>query len=170
MLHSLRQQIATNRFAPLSGLRRFGRRDDGSMAVFSVFVFFAMLLVGGLAIDMMRNENERVRMQNTADRAVLAATSLRENVSNATPQQIVDAYFAAEGLTAQLGGRVIVEEDAETGRTVTVVPCSPSRTSISRSAQVSAAMSRVPTLAVVSPARIEPVMVSSGNEALTRTS
>ena len=122
MLHSLRHQIATNRFAPLSGLRRFGRRDDGSMAVFSVFVFFAMLLVGGLAIDMMRNENERIRMQNTADRAVLAATSLRENVSNATPQQIVDAYFAAEGLTAQLGGRVIVQDDPQAGRTVTVVP------------------------------------------------
>lgn len=103
-------------------LRGFARNDEGSMAVFSVFVFFAMLLVGGLAIDMMRHENERVHMQNTADRAVLAATMLRENVSNATPQQIVEAYFAADGLTAQLAGRVTVTEDAQTGRTVTVVP------------------------------------------------
>lgn len=103
-------------------LRGFARKDDGSIAVFSVFVFVAMLLVGGLAIDMMRHENERIRMQNTADRAVLAATMLRDNVSEATPQQIVEAYFAAEGLTDQLAARVIVDDDAETGRTVTVVP------------------------------------------------
>jgi len=113
---------ARTRINPLAGLRRFGQREDGSMAVFAVFVFFAMLLVGGLAVDMMRHENVRIRMQNTADRAVLAATMLRENVSGATPQQIVESYFAAEGLSAQLGGRVTVEESAETGRTVTVTP------------------------------------------------
>lgn len=103
-------------------LKTLARRDDGSMAVFSVFVFFAMLLVGGLAIDMMRHENERIRMQNTADRAVLAATMLRANVSEATPQQLVEAYFAAEGLSPQLAGRVVVGGDNETGRTVTVIP------------------------------------------------
>jgi len=108
--------------SPFGRLRAFSGQDDGSMAVFSVFVFFAMLLVGGLAIDMMRHENERIRMQNTADRAVLAATMLRENVSEATPQQIVEAYFAAEGLSAQLGGRVYVDESDANVRTVTVVP------------------------------------------------
>ncbi|MCB1398354.1 MAG: VWA domain-containing protein [Rhodobacteraceae bacterium] len=105
-----------------AGIHQFARQDNGSMAVFSVFVFFAMLLVGGLAIDMMRHENERIRMQNTADRSVLAATMLRENVSEATPQQIVEAYFAAEGLSTQLNGRIDVDEDPDTGRTVTVVP------------------------------------------------
>jgi hypothetical protein len=47
---------------------------------------------------------------------------LRENASGATPEQIVNAYFAAEGLTAQLDGRVDVVDDPETGRTVTVAP------------------------------------------------
>lgn len=107
---------------PGAGIRRFLRNDNGSMAVFSLFVFFAMLLTGGLAVDMMRHENERIRMQNTADRAVLAATMLRENVSEATPLQIVTAYFAAEGLEAQLAGRVTVASDDESGRTVTVFP------------------------------------------------
>jgi len=92
------------------------------MTVFAVFVFLAMLLVGGLAVDMMRYENERIRMQNTADRAVLAATMLRENVSEATPDQIVEAYFAAEGLTDQLNSQVIIDGDQESGRSVTVVP------------------------------------------------
>ncbi|WP_461470385.1 vWA domain-containing protein, partial [Pararhodobacter sp.] len=54
--------------------------------------------------------------------SVLAATMLRENVSGATPEQIVEAYFAAEGLSAQLAGRVEVQDDPETGRTVTVAP------------------------------------------------
>lgn len=103
-------------------LHSFLHGERGSMAVFSVFVFFAMLLVGGLALDMMRHENERIRMQNTADRAVLAATMLRDDPSGATPQQLVEAYFAAEGLSAQLAGRVIVEGDSDSDRTVTVVP------------------------------------------------
>ncbi len=105
-----------------ASLRRFGTDEAGTMAVFSVFVFVAMLMVAGLAIDLMRHENERLRMQGTADRAVLAATMLRENVSGATPEQILTAYFAAEGLEAQLGTNFSVEEDPEVGRTVTVVP------------------------------------------------
>ena len=98
------------------------RAEAGSMSVLAVFVFVAMLLMGGLAIDLMRHENERLRMQSTADRAVLAATMMRQNSANATPTQIINSYFAAEGLTAQLGGRVSVVDDEETGRTVTVVP------------------------------------------------
>ena len=102
--------------------RNFARREDGTFAVFSLFVFVAMILVSGLAIDLMRHENERLRMQGVADRAVLAATMLRENVSDATPEQILNAYFAAEGLEDQLAGRFSVVEDEETGRTVTVAP------------------------------------------------
>ncbi|WP_417598848.1 pilus assembly protein TadG-related protein [Pararhodobacter oceanensis] len=121
--HKYGTQVFFGRSARFSRvLRRFQTDQSGSMAVFAVFVFFAMLLMGGLAVDMMRHENERIRMQNTADRAVLAATMLRENVSEATPEQIVNSYFAAEGLTAQLDNRVIVEGDAESGRSVTVVP------------------------------------------------
>ena len=92
------------------------------MAVFSMFVFVAMVLFGGLAIDMMRYENERIRMQGTADRAVLAATMLRENENNPTPEQILRAYFAAEGLSEQLGDNFRIDEDDEDGRVVTVAP------------------------------------------------
>ncbi len=101
---------------------RFLRRDEGSFAVFSLFVFVAMLLVAGLAIDLMRHENVRLRMQGLTDRAVLAATMLRDNPSNATPEQILNAYFAAEGMQEQLAGRYSIVEDEETGRTITVVP------------------------------------------------
>lgn len=97
------------------------RREDGSMTVFAVFVFVAMLMVAGIAVDTMRIEHERVRMQGATDRAVLAATMLRENVSGATPEQIAEAYMAAEGLTPQLDGRVDVET-FEGGRRVTLSP------------------------------------------------
>jgi len=91
------------------------------MTVFGVFVFVAMLLIAGIAVDMMRTEHERVRMQGATDRAVLAATMLRENVSGATPEQIAQSYIEAEGLGAQLGGRIRVEE-FEGGRRVTIAP------------------------------------------------
>jgi len=89
--------------------------------VLAVFVFVAMLMVAGLAVDMMRHETVRLRLQDTTDRAVLAAAALRETPSGATPEQIVRAYFAAEGLSAQLDGRIAVIDD-RSGRTVTVAP------------------------------------------------
>ncbi|MFN4101701.1 MAG: pilus assembly protein TadG-related protein, partial [Pararhodobacter sp.] len=85
-------------------------------------VFVAMILFSGVAVDMMRYENERLRMQNTADRAVLAATMLRANPANPSPEQILRAYFAAEGLTDQLGENFTVDQNDEDGRVVTVFP------------------------------------------------
>jgi len=106
-----------------TALRRFLVRDQrGTFAVFSLFVFLAMLLVAGLAIDLMRHETVRLRMQGVTDRAVLAATSLRQTPSSATPEQILTAYFAAEGLSAQLGDQYSIVDDPEDGRTITVVP------------------------------------------------
>ena len=105
-----------------SATHGFLRRTEGSLAVFSLFVFVAMLLVSGLAIDLMRYENERMRMQGVADRAALAATSLRENSSGATPEQILRAYFAAEGLEPQLGNQFFVDDSVDSNRVVTVAP------------------------------------------------
>lgn len=102
--------------------RGFLRREDGTLVVFALFILLAMLMFGGLAVDMLRYENERARMQGTADRAVLAATMLRDNEGNATPAQILEAYFAAEGLTDQITGHYRVEEDDANGRVITVFP------------------------------------------------
>ena len=93
------------------------------MAVLGVFVFVAMLFVAGLAIDMMRYETERVRMQGAADRAVLAAAAVRPNAPQSlSARQIAEAYLTAGGLSDELvAGRVDVIE-SETGRQVTVSP------------------------------------------------
>lgn len=86
------------------------RRADGSITVFSLFVFFAMFLVAGIAVDVMRVEHERVRMQGATDRAVLSATMMRENISGATPEQIVDSFMAAEGLANFVQHPITVRE------------------------------------------------------------
>ncbi len=75
-----------------------------------MFVLVGMLLVAGLAVDAMRAEHERVRMQGAADRAALAATTLRQTASGATPAEIAAGYMRAEGLHDQIAGRITVEE------------------------------------------------------------
>lgn len=76
-------------------LRRFHRDEDGSLVVFSVFLFLMMLFVGGLGVDFMRAEYERTRLQNTLDRAILAAADLDQTQ---TPAAVVNDYFAKSGL------------------------------------------------------------------------
>ena len=57
-------------------LRRFRRDEDGSMIIFTLFLILMMLMVGGMAVDLMRFETNRSRLQATLDRAVLAAADL----------------------------------------------------------------------------------------------
>lgn len=78
--------------------RSFFRNEEGGIIVLSLFLFIAMILIGGIAVDMMRYEAERVRVQGTADRAVLAAAMLRDNPANPDPEDVVRSYFKAEGL------------------------------------------------------------------------
>ncbi|MGP9789935.1 pilus assembly protein TadG-related protein [Roseinatronobacter sp. NSM] len=100
----------------------FQRAEDGAILIFGLFAFVIMLLVGGVAVDMMRYEAHRVHMQGTADRAVLAAAMLRENPANPDPADVVQAYFDAEGLGDHVRGRITVQDSAATGRTVSVAP------------------------------------------------
>ncbi len=87
-------------------LSRFVRSEDGMMIVFGLMIFVVMLMAGGLAVDLMRHEAERTHVQNTADRAVLAAAALRQDLD---PDVVVANYFALEGLQPNLEG-VIVDE------------------------------------------------------------
>lgn len=102
--------------------QRFIAREDGTFAVFSLFVFLAMILVAGLAIDMLRHETVRVRMQGVTDRAVLAATMVGNNNGVATPEELLQSYFTAAGYGDQLGDNYSIVESQWTGRNVTAVP------------------------------------------------
>lgn len=87
----------SQRAIPPGALRWWWNDAAGSMTVFGVFVFVIMFFVAGVAVDMARVEHERVRLQGATDRSVLAATMLRENISGATPEQIVQVFMEAEG-------------------------------------------------------------------------
>src|SRR6056297_1177727 len=80
-----------------SSTRFFARDEEGSFVIFTLFIFVVMIMIGGLAIDVMRFENLRTKMQNTVDRAVLAAADRDQSV---TPQTVVDDYLAKAGMPA----------------------------------------------------------------------
>jgi Flp pilus assembly protein TadG len=73
---------------------RFRREEDGSIILFSLFLFVLMILIGGMAVDLMRFETRRVHVQNTLDSAMLAAADLDQDLD---PEAVVRDYFAKAG-------------------------------------------------------------------------
>ncbi len=90
----------------LSYMNNFQRNEDGAMTLFAIFMFLMMILVAGLGVDLMRNELERTTMQNTIDRAVLAAADLDQTLD---PQAVVTDYFDKAGVGEHLA-QVTVDE------------------------------------------------------------
>ncbi|MCX7289242.1 MAG: pilus assembly protein TadG-related protein [Rhodobacterales bacterium] len=80
-------------------LVRFRKDERGSMTLIILFTFLAMIMFGGIAIDVMRFETRRVANQQTLDRAVLAAASLTQT---ATPQSVVADWYAKTDLDDDL--------------------------------------------------------------------
>ena len=56
---------------------RFVDKEDGSLTIFTLFMFILIVMITGMAVDLMRYESERVSIQNTIDTAVVATSSLR---------------------------------------------------------------------------------------------
>ncbi len=80
-------------------LVRFRDDERGAMSLIIMFTFLAMIMFGGIAIDVMRFETRRVAMQQTLDRAVLAAASLTQTK---TPKAVVDDWFLKTDLGSDL--------------------------------------------------------------------
>lgn len=76
-------------------MQKYRKSEDGSILVFALFTIILMMLIGGLAIDVMRAERQRTKIQYTGDRATLAAASLKQTES---AQDIFDDYFAKDGI------------------------------------------------------------------------
>ena len=80
--------------ALLQTLLMFRREEHGFMTVFAIYILLMMLAVGGMGVDLMRNEMERTKKQNTLDRAILAAADLDQTQD---PKFVVNDYFAKSG-------------------------------------------------------------------------
>jgi len=73
----------------------FRREEGGAMIIFGLTIFVMMLWVGGMAIDFMRFEYDRARVQYTLDRAALAAASLSQTEECET---VALDYFEKAGI------------------------------------------------------------------------
>jgi Flp pilus assembly protein TadG len=80
-------------------LSRLRRDESGGFVIFGLFLFVAMLMITGLAVDIMRTETVRSKLQNALDRAVLAAADMDQDLD---PEAVVRDYMAKAGLDAQL--------------------------------------------------------------------
>ena len=77
----------------------FARDEDGAMTIFAIMMFLMMLMVAGMGVDLMHNEMQRTKMQNTIDRAVLAAADLDQTLD---PVELVNDYFDKAGVDGYL--------------------------------------------------------------------
>lgn len=75
--------------------------ERGSVAIFMVIAFVLILMLGGIAVDVMRFETRRVALQETLDRAVLAAANV-VLPKTTTPQSVVTEWFQKAGLGNEL--------------------------------------------------------------------
>jgi Flp pilus assembly protein TadG len=71
------------------------------MVAFSMLMLLTMLVVGGIGVDIMRYEMDRARLQNTLDRAVLAAADMDQELK---ADDVVTDYFTKAGLAQYLTG------------------------------------------------------------------
>ena len=77
---------------------RFVKEDNGSLTIFSLFLFILILFISGMAVDLMRYENERVGIQNAIDTAIVAGSSLTQNAdTDAEVIALVKEYVAKSG-------------------------------------------------------------------------
>ncbi|MDK3019476.1 TadE/TadG family type IV pilus assembly protein [Pseudodonghicola flavimaris] len=81
------------RLAP--ALRRFAREEDGNLIVFGIYVFLIILMFAGIGVDLMHYERNRTSLQNTLDRAVLAAADLDQTLD---PETVVRDYLDKAGV------------------------------------------------------------------------
>ncbi|WP_136443103.1 VWA domain-containing protein [Pacificoceanicola onchidii] len=97
-------------------LGRFMADQSGSMSYFAVVGALVMMVFGGIGIDMIYAELKRNKVQNTLDRAVIAAANVTNEMD---PSATVEQYFSAMGMSDALQS-VDVMQDAN-NRQITAV-------------------------------------------------
>lgn len=89
--------------APAKGSRmlrracaRFAKEEEGSLTIFSLYIFILMIALGGLATDIMHYDTVQTKLQNTSDRASLAGADLDQTLDS---EAVVRDYFAKSDMT-----------------------------------------------------------------------
>ncbi|MBN2629069.1 MAG: hypothetical protein JXR75_00850 [Rhodobacteraceae bacterium] len=76
-------------------VQRFVKEEDGYIVVFTVVIFTLMLAFAGFGLDIIQFETTRTKLQQTSDRATLAAASLTQKKD---AKLLVEDYFDKAGL------------------------------------------------------------------------
>lgn len=90
-----RTGMTIDRDRAAAALARFRRDETGTLTVFSIYIAVLILMLGGIAVDVMRSEQVRTAVQNVEDTAVLAATNLNQTLS---AESVVQDYFDKAGM------------------------------------------------------------------------
>lgn len=85
---------------------RFRHDEAGTLVIFALMLSVLMLMMGGVAVDVMRYESRRTSLQNTLDRSTLAAAALSQDIN---PRAVVDDYFLKAGLMDYLTSVTVTE-------------------------------------------------------------
>ena len=122
-IESMEKQSAYRRGFParsrtsLTALMRGGdaflRDEQGSMSYFALVSSLVMMVFGGIGVDMVFAELNRTKVQNTLDRAVLAAADLDQTLE---PSAVVADYMAKMGL-----GDALVDSSIDEGLNYRIV-------------------------------------------------
>lgn len=97
-------------------LTKFRDAEDGALIIFALFLFLLMAMMGGIAVDLMKNENIRTQLTNTLDRCTLMAASLDQRLD---PESVVRDCVEKAGLSDGL--RNVTVLDGENSRDVKAV-------------------------------------------------
>lgn len=95
-----------NTTAVAAMLKQLFRDQSGSAVLMSLFALVIMLMFLGLGVDVLLAEKERIKLQSTLDRAVLAAADLDQEID---PQAVVEDYFDKAGLREFLTDVTVTE-------------------------------------------------------------
>ncbi|WP_176473897.1 TadE/TadG family type IV pilus assembly protein [Actibacterium ureilyticum] len=94
----------------------FHSDERGALIVFGLVLLIMMFMIAGLAIDVIRLEVTRTRIQNTLDRAVLAAADL-QNAEDA--KEVVNDYFKKADLGQYMSDDQIDVDYSQNGSQLT---------------------------------------------------
>ena len=87
-------------------LKTFGKEEDGALIIFALFLFVLMALMGGVALDLMKNETTRTQLSQSLDRCVLMAASMDQRLD---PETVLRDCMDKAGLSAQLKSVTVLE-------------------------------------------------------------
>ncbi|MEX0971387.1 MAG: pilus assembly protein TadG-related protein [Paracoccaceae bacterium] len=78
-------------------LSSYGKDERGAVIAYILLMFLMMIVAAGGAIDFMRHENVRTRLQNGLDRGVLAAAAFNQTIGE---REVVAGYLKTAGFPA----------------------------------------------------------------------